>query len=217
MPYRPKDIYRGRRKFRVPLNIFLFVLVLLVFGGVTMFYVLQRYMVYDANGATLQLPGQRTEAPVPEEDPALAVQPTFEPVNVQIVWEDPDFADVDMGTWDDLKPVQALFIPAGTVTNGAELTTAVTNVTASDYTMAVLEMKSRSGQLVWPSTCETALDYGTSGTTDVSAAIQSLHAVGKIAAAQISCFCDSLLVLRLALRGREPVPGRRRQLLAGPL
>ncbi len=194
MPYRPKDIYRGRRKFRVPLNIFLFVLALLIFGSVTMFYVLQRYMVYDANGATLQLPGRQTEDPVPEEDPALAVQPTFEPVDVQIVWETPDFSEVDMGTWDDLEPVQGLFIPASTVANGVELSTAVTSVSAGEYSMAVLEMKGRNGQVLWPSSCETALAYATAGNVDVSAAIQSLHAAGKIAAAQISCFCDSLLL-----------------------
>lgn len=193
MPYRPKDIYRGRRKFRVPLNIFLFVLALLIFGGVTMFYVLQRYMVYDANGATLQLPGRQTEEDLREDDSA-AIQPTFEPVEVQVVWEAPDFSDVDMGTWDDLKPTRGLYIPLSTVTSSTDLTSAISMVTGSDYTTAVLEMKSRDGVLAWPSACETAMAYLTYGAADVSAAIEALHEAGKTAAAQISCFCDSLLL-----------------------
>lgn len=193
MPYRPKDIYRGRRKFRVPLNIFLFVLALLLFGGVTLFYVLQRYIVYDADGATLQLPGRQTEETLPEDDPA-AVQHTFEPVEVQVVWEAPDFSDVDMGAHDDLTAVRGLFIPLDTVTNGTDLTSAVAAVTGGDYTTAVLEMKDRTGQLAWPSTCETALGYRTGGSADVSAALDALHEAGKTAAAQISCFCDWLLL-----------------------
>ena len=194
MPYRPKDIYRGRRKFRVPLNIFLFVLALLIFGGVTLFYVLQRYMVYDANGATLQLPGRQTEDTDAADSLVPTARPTFEPVEVQVVWEAPDFADVDMGTWDDLKPVKGLYIPQSTVVNSTELSSAVAMVANSDYTMAVLEMKDRSGRLVWPSACETAAAYVTAGTTDVSAAVETLHEAGKTAAAQISCFCDSLLL-----------------------
>lgn len=195
MPYRPKDIYRGRRKFRVPLNIFLFVLALLIFGGVTMFYVLQRYMVYDANGATLQLPFTGGEAAGPGDDGVSeTAAPTFEPVEVQVVWEAPDFADVDMGTWDELKPVQGLFIPYTTVTDSAALASSVAAVETGDYTAAVLEMKSADGHLAWPSECETARAYLTSGSVDVKTSVEALHAAGKTVAAQISCFSDWLLL-----------------------
>ena len=61
MPYRPRDIYRGRRKYRVPLTILLFTLAVLLAGSVGMFFFLQQYMVYDANGATLQLPFGRED------------------------------------------------------------------------------------------------------------------------------------------------------------
>ena len=67
MPYRPKDIYRGRRKFHVPLTILLFVLAGLFIGAVVMFYALQQYIVYDQSGVTLQLPFMQTEPPVPAE------------------------------------------------------------------------------------------------------------------------------------------------------
>ena len=193
MPYRPKDIYRGRRKFRVPLTILLFALVFLVAGSVAMFFFLQQYMVYDADGATLQLPFGREEGPE-AEGLGPTPEPTFEPVQVQVIWENPDFEDLDMGTWDGLKSVQGLFIPFGTVTDAEALAASVSAVDSGGYNMAVLEMKNAGGQLVWPSSAETALAYRTDGTTDVTAAIASLHQAGKTVAAQMSCFSDSLLL-----------------------
>lgn len=195
MPYRPKDIYRGRRKFRVPLTILLFVLVFLLVGGVTLFYVLQRYMVYDANGATLQLPFGQEQA-LGGEAGQPTPKPTFEPVQVQVIWEDPDYDELDLGGWEQLDAIQGWFIPLGTVTNPTNLAAAVATVRDGEYSTAIFEMKDRSGQLVWPSTSSIALDYATYGATDVSDAIEQLHGAGKTVAAQISCFCDTLLVQR---------------------
>ena len=194
MPYRPKDIYRGRRKFRVPLTILLFVLAFLLVGGVTMFYVLQRYMVYDADGATLQLPFGREEQTVDEA--GATPKPTFEPVQVQVIWEDPDYEDVDLGGWEELKAEQGWFIPMASVINPTDLAGAVATVEEGSYTTAILEMKDRSGQLVWPSTSSVAMECATYGATDVMGAIEQLHEAGKTVAAQISCFCDTLLVQR---------------------
>ncbi len=196
MPYRPKDIYRGRRKFRVPLNILLFLLAFLTVGSVTLFYVLQRYMVYDANGATLQLPFGQEQSAEPEVPGAPTPEPTFEPIQVQVVWEDPDFAEVDLGGWEELEPIQGWFVPLSTVISEEDLASAVATVRDGSYTTAIFEMKSRAGQLVWPSTNAVALQYTTSGATDVSWAIEELHGAGKTVAAQISCFCDTLLVQR---------------------
>ena len=195
MPYRPKDIYRGRRKFRVPLNIFLFVLAFVIIGGVAMFYILQQYIVYDVSGVSLQLPFGREEEPpaVTEVTP----EPTFEPIEVEIIWENPDFEDVDMGTWDELEPIQGRFIPLGDVMNASSLGTIVSEITGGGfYTAAVLEMKDRSGQLAWPSTAATALSFATYGTADVSEVVERLHEAGKLAIAQISCFADNLLISR---------------------
>ena len=198
MPYRPKDIYRGRRKFRVPLNIFLFVLAFLLVGGVTMFFVLQRYMVYDANGATLQLPfaGRETVSDDMGSGDTAAAEPTYEPVQVQVIWEDPDFEDVDMEGWKDLKPVRGWFYPLSTVVSSTELASAVNYIKDGDFTTAVFEMKDRSGQLAWASTNSVAIDYGTGSTSDIASAIATLHDADKTVAAQISCFADGLMVQR---------------------
>ncbi len=193
MPYRPRDIYRGRRKFRVPLTILLFTLAVLLAGGIGMFFFLQQYMVYDANGATLQLPfGREEQADVPEgvDTPA----PTFEPVDVQVVWVNPDFEDVDMGDWEKLKPTQGLFVAEASVLDAEALATAVSAAQGSGFSTVVLEMKDRTGQLVWPSNANTALGYRTMGNVDVTGTIESLHEAGLTVAAQISCFADNLLL-----------------------
>ena len=196
MPYRPRDIYRGRRKFRVPLTIFLFVLAFLLIGGVSLFFFLQRYLVYDANGVTLQLPSKTEQAEVEQMETLVTPKPTFEPVTVDIIWEDPDFSQIDLGGWEDLDAVQARFIPLDTVINANALSSAVTAAQAEGYSGAVLEMKDDSGRLAWPSGASMAQSYGTAGPADVSAAIEALHEAGMTAAARISCFADTLIAER---------------------
>ena len=196
MPYRPKDIYRGHRKFRSPLSILLFVMAFLVVGAIGLFFFLQQYIVYDAAGVRLELPFGREEAPA-EEQGQPAPTPTFEPLTVEVIWEDPDFEDVDMGGWEDLKPVQDRFVALSDVTNPQALAEAVASVTDGNfYSGAILQVKDPSGQLAWPSSCATAISYGTSGITDLSGTIATLHEAGKTVAAQISCFTDNLLCTR---------------------
>lgn len=193
MAYRPRDIYKGRRKFRVPLTIFLSLLAFLVVGSVLLFYGLQRFIVYDQTGVTLQLPFSQTDQP--EEEPEADTVPTFQPIEVQVIYEDPDFSQVDLGGWENLKEEQLRFLDYATVTDPVALATAITSA-AGDYSGVVLEVKSSLGQLAWASNCETALAYGTSGATDVAAAVQSIHDQGLRAVAQISCCADRLLADR---------------------
>lgn len=191
MAYKPKDIYRGRRKFRLPLTIFLFAVVFVLVGGIGMFFFLQRYIVYEAGGVTIQFPSQREEEYV--QSVQDTPQPTFEPVAVEIVWEDPDFSDVDLGGWEELKAVKARFIPLDTVISGAALDTAAAAAQAEGYDCVVLEMKSADGRLAWPSASQTAFSYGTAGAADVTPVIASLHESGFTVAAQMSCFADGLM------------------------
>ena len=194
MPYRPRDIYRGRRKSRLPLTIFLFVLAGLFIGAVVLFYALQQYIVYDQNGVTLQLPFMQTEqTPPPEEVP---LSPAFEPIAVQVIYEEPDFSDVDLGGWETLSPTQARFIPFSDASSETKLAAAISNAAGGDYSGVVLELKDRSGKLAWASGCELAAAYGTAGTMDYAETIASLHEQGLTCAAQISCCADELMATR---------------------
>ena len=190
MAYRPRDIYKGRRKFRVPLTIFLSVLVFLIAGTVVMFYTLQRFIVYDQTGVTLQLPFMQTEAEVEEE---AAPEVTFVPIQVEIVYEDPDFSQVDLGGWEELAPAELYFIDFNTAVNSVALASAISTAQNEGYTGVVLELKSPQGQLAWQSTCETAVSYGTAGVMDYTQTLQTLHDAGLTAVAQISCCADKLL------------------------
>ena len=194
MPYRPKDIYRGRRKFRVPLTIFLFVLAFLVLGSVGMFYFLQQYIVYDASGVSLQLPFSAQEEAADPTEPTA--KPTFEPLTVEVVWEDPDFSQIDLGGWDELEAVQARFITLDTVISASALESAVNAAKGGDWSAVVLEMKDTSGRLAWASASETAMSYGTAGSADVTETIAALHEADMTVAAQISCFADDLMGTR---------------------
>ena len=191
MAYRPRDIYKGRRKFRVPLTIFLSVLVFLIAGMVVMFYTLQRFLVYDQTGVTLQLPFMQTET-IAEEDTA-APETTFVPIQVEIIYDDPDFSQVDLGGWEELEPAKLFFIDFDTAVNAVSLASAVSTAQNEGYDGVVLELKSSYGQLAWSSACETAISYGTSGVMDYTETLQTLHDAGLTAVAQISCCADKLL------------------------
>lgn len=194
MPYRPKDIYRGRRKYRVPLMIGLFILALLVVGTVVLFYVLQQFLVYDQTGVSLQLPFMQTENAVEETD--TEVVPTFEPVTVQVIYEEPDFSDMDLGGWQSLTATRARFIPYAEAADEMKLNTALANISPEEYTGVVLELKDPTGKLAWASTCDTAINFGTAGSMDYTETVAALHERGLTAAAQISCLTDELLATR---------------------
>ena len=196
MSYRPRDIYRGRRKFHVPLTIFLFVLAGLFIGAVVLFYTLQQYIVYDQNGVTLQLPFMQTEAPLLSEEEEEAPVPAFEPIAVQVIYEEPDYSDIDMGGWQDLSPTQARFIPFSDASSDTKLAAALSNAQSNGYSGVVLELKDRSGRLAWASGSELAAAYGTGGTMDYTDTIEALHEQDMTCAAQICCFADELMATR---------------------
>ena len=197
MPYRPKDIYRGRRKYRVPLTIALSVLALLIVGAVALFYFLQQFLVYDQTGVTLQLPFMASDTAEEEFPEETSPTPTFEPVEVVVVYEDPDFSELDLGGWEELTPVKAAFIPYEDAASEAKLSAAVAGISSSsDQTGVVLELKTPEGQLAWASSCEMAVSYGTTGMMDYTETVDALHEKGLTAIAQISCLADGLLAVR---------------------
>lgn len=203
MPYRPKDIYRGRRKFRVPLVILLTVLALLIAGGVGMFYFLQQFLVYDQSGVTLALPfTDRGQAP--EEETAEA-SPAFTPVEVQVIYDQPDFSDLELRGWQDIEATRARFVPFSDAADGMKLNAAVASL-GEEYTGVVLEVKNRRGQLAWASATQMAADYGIAGTMDYTETVAALHEKGLTAAAQLSVCADQLLATRnwpLTLQGPD--------------
>jgi len=171
------------------------VIAALLIGTVGMFYFLQQFLVYDQNGVTLQLPFMETEAPEIEEEAVEEAVPTFEPVEVTLVFEDPDFTGVDLGGWEDLEPARLRFVPFSSASD-ANLLNAAISGTAGDFTGIVLELKGRNGYLAWSSRSAMAAGYGTAGSLDYTETVAAIHEKGLTAAAQISCCADMLLATR---------------------
>ncbi len=197
MAYRPKDIYRGRRRFRVVITVILSVLAALILALVLAFNILQQFVVYESDGVSRQVP---SAASATEDEEAATVTatpaPTFERVEGEVIYEAEDFSDTDLGGWEELTSTQALYIPMEDVTSVTSLATAVTKAQAGSYTGVVMQMKDATGRLAWDSQTDIALGYNTGGSTDVTETIAQLHELGLTVAAQISCCADTLLGTR---------------------
>jgi len=180
----------------VPLTIFLFVIAGVLVLAVGLFYGLQQYLVYDQNGVTLQLPfsGQRET----EEQAVATAQQTAAPddVQVDVVYENPDFSNIDLTVGENLSSIKAFFVDYQDVVSSTALASKTSIAQAQGCNSLILEMKPQSGQLAWNSTADTAVAYGTAGTEDFTDTIASLHEKGFSVAAQISCCADTLLATR---------------------
>ena len=209
MSYKPRDVYRGRRKFKVPLTIFLFVVAGVLVLAVVLFYGLQQYLVYDQNGVTLQLPfsGQSKT----EEQAVATAQQTAasDDVQVDVVYENPDFSDIDLTVGENLSSIKGFFVDYQDVVNSTALASKASIAQSQGCNSIILEMKPQSGQLAWNSTTDTAVGYGTAGTVDFTDTVASLHQQGFSVAAQISCCADTLLATRnwtIALQDSSGAP-----------
>ena len=195
MSYKPREIYKGRRKFRVPLIILLFTVAFLFIAAVGLFYGLQQFIVYDQNGVTLQFSKTETETETTETE-SLYHKPDVSGLNVQLVFLDPDFSDVNLVDTEEYGKLRAVWIPAETTLSSVKLAAALVTVDADSCNTVVLEMKSSGGQLAWSSNATLAVNYGTTGYTDFSEIVAQLHEKGLRAAAAISCCADTLMGMR---------------------
>ena len=195
MQIKPKDIYRGRRKYRTLVTVVLFVAVLLIICALILFYALQKYIVYGQDGISLHLPFMEQEEQAEEVIEPEAEPRTSTDVVAEIVVESPAFDEVDTDAGQNLTAVKALYVPADELD---PVSLAVYASQASDdYINAlILEMKPESGQLSWKSGVGDTAAFGTSGTEDLTETISSLKSKGVYLVAQLSCFADEMMATR---------------------
>ncbi len=207
MAYRSRDVYRGRRKYTLPLLILLFTLAFLVLGAVLAFYGLQQFIVYDESGVTLQF--SRSDE-VESDSPAAPVGvPDLSGMAVQIVYRDPDLSEVSLPVGEDTTARQAGYIHFAETQKAETLAERVAALQAENYDAIVFEMKNESGWLAWRSAAPTAYSYGTSGTQDFAELLASLEAAGVYTVARISVCADDLLAVRnwpIALKSAAGTP-----------
>lgn len=194
---RVQEFYKGRRKRRNYLFIPFVILLAIISIMMVTFYGLQKYAVITKDSVNVELPlladGQTM---VDSQGHEIKV---FDPVSVSIVFDEPDYSGVEVTAGSDVPEMRAIFVPY-TDLNHDKLMEYAGRLKQGNALL--LEMKPRSGQLMWESHAELAVNYGLSPATESTAAMQGLIDELKeeniYLAAQISCCIDELLPTRTA-------------------
>ena len=192
---RVQVFYKGRRKRRNYLFIPFVILLAIISVGMVTFYGLQKYAVINKDSVSIELPILADKNAVFDSQGHQIK--SFDPVNVSVVFEEPDYSGVQAVAGAEVKPMRAIFVPY-TDLNHDKLQEYVGRLNQGNALL--LEMKPRSGQLMWESQAEMAVNYGISVATDTTAAVRDFLAEMEekdiYLAAQISCCIDNLLPTR---------------------
>ena len=192
---RNSEFYKGRRKKRnyalVPFAIVLALVTLLVDA----FYGAQKYAVISDDGVVIKLPtGGDGEDGLLVDDAAAQ---TFEPVELEVVFDPPDYSRVEVSAGEHSEPIRAIYLAAEDLSED--------NINAAADRLVngnalLLEMKPRSGLLMWRSNSAAAQGYGLIADADVVNAmprlVSELKERGIYLVAQISCCLDEAFSTR---------------------
>lgn len=166
--------YHGRSGFRTFLKVLIVLLLVVLVLAVLAVLLLDRYWVYDKNGARLELPflHQEAERPTPtpgEQGGLILVSPSPSPQ--------------PQATY-----LQAVMLPRTALYDG----TAQQQVEAAGANAAIFDMKADDGTLGYISEIELARTIGSSASDPaLNAAIESLCAGDLYTIARVSCFRDN--------------------------
>ena len=192
---RVQVFYKGRRKRRNYLFIPFVILLAIISLGMVTFYGLQKYAVINKDSVSIELPILADKNAV--FDSQGHEIKSFDPVNVSVVLEEPDYSGIEAVAGEKVKPMRAIFVPY-TDLNHDKLQEYVGRLNQGNALL--LEMKPRSGQLMWESQAEMAVNYGISVPSETTAAVRDFLAEMEekdiYLAAQISCCIDNLLPTR---------------------
>lgn len=195
-----REFYRGQKKRRnyalIPFVIGLALITLIVVA----FYGLQKYVVITKDGVQIVMPWEEQETEVDEEGHEIR---EFEEVETQLVFDEPDYSRITARAGRKAQPMRAIYIAAEDV-NRDNLLRRAEQLNSGNA--LVLEMKPRSGYLLWVSDTELAQQYSLSVvnelTSDMPGMLQELRDYAAEQdkdiwlVAQISCCVDGLLATR---------------------
>lgn len=190
MAVKEKALYKGRRRQLNIMGFVLFIIAVCIVAAFLAFYSFQKYLVYEPDGISLELPILSSGGSGGETDDS-----GFSLVTASVTVNQPDYGSITATAGEGTGGIEALFVPAEYVTTeGLERYKSVMSMYGA--TGLVLEVKPASGQLLWQSEAELSLAYSTSGSTDLAAVVSGLKEDGIYVAAQLSCCLDSLLAER---------------------
>ena len=168
--------YHGRSGLRTFLKVLIGVLLVVLLLALAAVFFLEPYLVYDQNGAHLNLPflsgGQASERPSPAQSQTgglVMVSPSPTPTPA------PDY-------------LRAVSLPRTALTDG----TAQRQVEAAGGNAAIFDMKADDGTLGYVSSLELARSIGSSASDPaLNEAIQALCGGELYTIARVSCFRDN--------------------------
>ena len=166
--------YHGRSGFRTFLKVLIVLLVVVLLFAVLAVVFLDRYWVYDREGAHLELPFLRQETSQPSPTPSqqgtlVLVSPSPSPTPV------PSY-------------LRAITLPRTALTDG----TAQNQVAAAGANAAIFDMKADDGTLGYVSNVELARTLGSSASDPgLNTAIETLCDTELYTIARVSCFRDN--------------------------
>lgn len=194
---RYSEFYKGRRKKRnmalVPFAVLLGIASFLVVA----FYGMQKYAVISKDGVSVELPMLADGDTVLDSQGNEVRQ--FETVETELVFDAPDYSRVKATAGENLSQMRAIFVPYENLTE-EKLDEYASRLKVGNA--LVLEMKPRTGQLMWNSQAQAAVDYGLYTATEATEALPGLISALKeetksvYLVAQISCCIDNIYASR---------------------
>jgi hypothetical protein len=187
--------YKGRRKKRNYAIIPTVIILALISLTLVLFYGMQKYAVITKDGVNVELPILKTEkTTVDSQGHEVRV---FDRVDTEIVYDPPDYSYIKATAGKDTPELRAIFVPAENL-NREKLQEYSARLKAGNA--LVLEMKPRSGILMWESQSPVAMNYGLSTpneqTAEMPTLISELKEDDVYLVAQISCCIDELFASR---------------------
>ena len=155
---RTSEYYRGKRKKRNRILIPAAILLGLLSVVVVLFYGMQKYAVITKDAVRILPP--ILENTVVDESGEIVERPPLETTTAEIVYDVPDYSEVEARTGSGLQPLRAIFVKADDMyPEKIEEYAARLNVGNA----LVLEMKPRSGALKWDSKTWSATAFSLAG------------------------------------------------------
>ena len=187
---RNSEFYKGKKKRNSYFYLPVAVIVALTAILVVLFYSMQKYAVITKDDVKVEFPFMKSEDGE-SADGSGSGEKELERTEVSIIFDPVDYSNVEQIARTDLKPVRAIFVPHDELTQEKLDEYAARLQTGNAL---LLEMKPRSGNLMWYSHSRAATSYGLSVDNATTISIQSnidmLKEKNVYLVAQISCCID---------------------------
>ena len=187
---RNAEFYKGSRKKRSHYYVIVAVAVALIALLVVLFYGMQKYAVITKDDVKVELPILGGESTVLAGDTGTE-DASFEQTTVSIIFDTPDYSSVQPLARTGIRPVRAIYVPHENL-NLEKLEEYANRLQTGNALM--LEMKPRSGNLMWYSRSSAAVGYGLSVENEITNSIQRyvdmLKEKNVYLVAKISCCVD---------------------------